>query len=69
MRIDDGQGSAGIDGEPGRTVVHSHRHKEMVPGAPAEKYTGLIFACLQAGKSETAEVECEPEDSEIEFVI
>jgi hypothetical protein len=41
----------------------------MVPGAPAEEYTGLISACLQAGKSETAEVEYKPEDSGIEFVV
>jgi hypothetical protein len=41
----------------------------MVPGASAEAYTGLIFACLQAGKSETDEIEYEPEDSGIEFVV
>jgi hypothetical protein len=69
MRIDDGQGSTGIDGEPGRAMVHSHRHKEMVPSTPAEAYTGLIFACLQAEKSEAAEVKYEPQDSAIEFVI
>jgi hypothetical protein len=50
-------------------MIHSHWHKEMVPSAAAEAYAGLIFACLQAGKSEAAEVKYEPEDPAIEFVI